>query len=209
MPRPPRLTAALVMLIAAGCGGSGLVPNLAEIFVPSLEEAFPAPNRSLEGSLSPNGDADDLLPLRVGDDEDDRGWRAFTSFTMTVPAGRTLKRAELRLHLGQMTGDPFGKLGLLFAERIDMGPALDAADVTAPAVASITGIAALPMGLNNLDVTALVQDALNRGLTRVDIRLRFGVSVVPDAVASYLHFTSFAVDTDPISLPPTLALDWE
>lgn len=197
-----------MLLLAAGCGGGLGIPTPADIFLPALEEAFPQPQRALEGSLSINGAGTAKLPLRVGDDANDLSWRGFTSFEMTVPAGRTLTRAQLRLHLGVNTGDPFGTLGLLFLERIDMGPTLDVADLHAAAVASEVGLSSAPMGLHDYDVTTLVQDALDRGLMRVDIRLRFGVSVVSDGVASLLEFTSYDVDTDPVSLPPTLALDW-
>mgnify|MGYP001822803427 CR=1 FL=1 len=203
------LTLTCLLLVAAGCGSGGLVPSLEDIFVPSLTEAFPAPQRALEGSLSVNGAGPTALPLRVGDDENDLSWRGFTSFQMTVPAGRTLKSAVLRLHLGVSTGDPFGTLGLLFLERIDMGPTLDVADLHAAPIASEIGPSSAPMGLSDYDVSTLVQDALDHGVTRVDIRLRFGVSVVTDDMASYLEFTSFDVDTDPVSLPPTLVLDWE
>lgn len=159
--------------------------------------------------MAANGATDPDAPLRVGDDANNQSWRAFTSFTVTVPAGGVLESAVLRIHLGEIVGDPFGELSLLFAERIDMGPTFDSADFAAPALASSIGLSSLPIGQHDLDVRPLVQDALNRGLTRVDIRLRFGVSVVPDAVASHLHFTSFDVPIGPPSLPPTLVLNWE
>ncbi|MDJ0973326.1 MAG: hypothetical protein QNJ98_02550 [Planctomycetota bacterium] len=206
------VTGLLLILAAgplAGCGGSGgLVPNPGEIIADIFEGAFPQPVRALQGSLGNDGATDPDGPLLVGDDADDRSWRAFMSFQVVVPDGATLESAELRLHLGQEEGDPFGLLGLFFAERIDMGPTLDAADFTATARQSTIGLTSLARGPNNVDVTTLVEDALARGITRVDIRLRFGVAVVFDKVASLLRFTSLSFDTDPTSLPPTLSLRW-
>ena len=195
-----RLLSVLASLLLLGCGSSGVGPNLAEI--------FPAPRRSLEGSLTRIGTTDPLLPLRVGDDENDEGWRAFTSFELTVAPGRTLERALLRLHLGQVVGDPFGQLGVFLISRMDMGPSLDASDWSAPATAPPPGISSLPLGLSDHDVTPQVQDALNRGVTRVDLRLSFVMEAEPDQAPAYLHFTSYAVDSDPVSLPPTLVLTW-
>ena len=56
------LTLTCLLLVATACGSGGLVPNLEDIFVPSLVEAFPAPQRALEGSLSVNGAAPKKLP---------------------------------------------------------------------------------------------------------------------------------------------------
>lgn len=197
-----------VLVVVPGCGGGGLVPDLAGTLSGWFQEAFPEPVRTLEGSLRSDGVVERDGPLTVGDDADDRGWRAFTSFELSVPPGATLDAAQLRLHLGRIENDPFATMGLLFAERIDMGTGLDASDYAATVLAREIGIAALPRGLNNLDVTALVQDAIDRGVTRVDIRLRFGVSVRQDKTAAWLGFTSAAFDTEPTSLPPTLALTW-
>ena len=108
----------------------------------------------------------------------------------------------------EIVGDPFGKLALLFAERIDMGTDLDAADWGAAATASIAGLSSLPLGDQELDVTPLVADALARGATRVDIRLRFGVAFVSDDEASEVRITSFVVAADPPTLPPSLGLRW-
>ncbi len=173
-----------------------------------LVNTFPTPVRTLEGSLANDGTVDPDAPLRVGDDEDDKSWRAFTSFSLSVPAGRTLHRADLRLHQGSLVGDPYGKLGLLFVERIEMGPTRDVADWSAPAGARSIGHSDPATGPLSIDVTAHVAEALAAGLTRVDFRIRFSVSVIPDGVAEHTHFTSFWHEAEPASLPPTLQLDW-
>ena len=49
---------------------------------------------------------------------------------------------------------------------------------------------------------------ITAGLTRVDFRIRFGETVVPDKVAEQTHFSSFRNPLDPVALPPTLELDW-
>ena len=204
-----RRNLAFALLGALTTAGCGITPDFDVIPVPPFAETFPSPERSLEGSVSGDGAVDKAGPLLVGDDAADRSWRGFTSFHLTVPEGGAVRSAVLRLHLGQVVGDPFGRLGLLFADRIDMGSSLDAADFAAPAFAQTIGVSSLPMDLSDFDVTALVQDALDRGLTRVDIRLRFGVSVVQDDVAQHLLLTSYWGDSDPVSLPPTLVLDWD
>jgi len=199
----------LLLLGALTAAGCGVVPNPGDVLGNPFAQTFPTPHRSLEGSVASDGTVDKTGPLVVGDDDSDRGWRGFTSFELSVPDGAVLRSAVLRLHLGQVVGDPFGQFGLFFAERIDMGPTLDAADLAAPAIAQTIGVSSLPMGQSDFDVTALVQDALNRDVTRVDIRLRFGVGVIQDDTPEHLVFTSYWGDSDPVSLPPTLALDWD
>jgi len=191
-------------LILAACGGGIDIIPLPDIF-----GALPTANRLLEGSIAHDGTTDPDAPLRVGDDEDDRSWRAFTSFDLAAPdVGDTLTRALLEIHQGNLLNDPYARLGLLFVERIEMGTTRDLADFDAPAGARSIGSSDPSVGTITIDVTALVQEALDLALGRVDMRFRFGVFVDDNGVAQQTHFTSFWHTVDPVTLPPILRLEW-
>ncbi|MCP5071034.1 MAG: hypothetical protein GY946_31105 [bacterium] len=195
-------------LLLASCGG-GLVPNPLGVFE-EFFDALPRAVRALEGSMAQDGTSDPRDVLRVGDDDTDRSWRAFTSFeTPTLEAGETLTSAILELYQGDQVGNPYDTMGLLFVERVDMGASLDVTDLTAPAGARSLGFSDPAVGQVLIDVTAHVQEAMDLGLPRVDFRLRFGVSVRQDDTAQQTTFTSFdqsAVQQP--TLPPTLRIQW-
>ncbi len=156
--------------------------------------------------MAQDGTTDPAIALRVGDDDSDRGWRAFTSFeTPTLEIGETLTSAILELYQGDQVNNPYDILGLLFVERIDMGAALDLDDFTAPAGARSIGSSDATIGTILIDVTAHVKEAIDLGLPRVDLRLRFGVSVSQDDTPQQTHFSSFDHSAvQPLTLPPTL-----
>ncbi len=191
-------------LLLAACGG-----HLDPLPLDDIFDSLATSNPLREGSIAHDGTIDPDAPLRVGDDEDDRSWRAFTSFDLAMPdPGDTLSSALLEIHQGNLLNDPYSRLGLLFVERIDMGAARDLADFGAPAGARSIGSSDPSVGTITIDVTALVQEALDLGRTRVDMRFRFGVFVDPGGVPQQTHFTSSWHTAAPISLPPILRLQW-
>lgn len=199
----------IVAVVAAcslplACGGTTPTQQIVDQFLAELA----LPVRALEGPLANDGSTDPDAALRVGDDEDNRFWRSFTSFELPEARGRTLADATLALYQGIGEGAPYAKLGLLFAERVDLGPSLDAADFGAPSTSMSLGVSDDTPGSFEIDVTPLVQDALARGIPRLDIRLRFGAAVTFDDTADLTRFTSAVVDVDPTSPPPFLHVRW-
>ncbi len=209
-----RLTTALLVpllcLPLGLLGACGVVPNPTEI-LERIFDGIPLAVRSFEGSMAQDGTTFARDVLRVGDDDTDRSWRAFTSFeTPTLGATERLTSATLELYQGNQTGDPYDVLGLLFVERIDMGASLDVDDFLAPAGARSLGHSDPAIGPVLIDVTAHVQEALDLGLSRVDFRIRFGVSVRQDDVPQQTTFTSFDQSAvQQATLPPTLRIQWE
>ena len=209
-----RLTAALLVpllcLPLALLGACGVVPNPTEV-LGRIFDAIPGAVRSFEGSMAQDGTQFPRDVLRVGDDDTDRSWRAFTSFeTPTLAANERLTSATLELYQGNQIGNPYDVLGLLFVERIDMGATFDVDDFLAPAGARSLGHSDPAIGPILIDVTAHVQEAMDLGLARVDFRIRFGVSIRQDDVPQQTTFTSFDQSAvEQVTLPPTLRIQWE
>ena len=206
----PALSALLLWasaLLCTACGSALDIPGI----VGRIFDGIPGAVRSFEGSMAQDGTEFPRDVLRVGDDDTDRSWRAFTSFeTPTLGAGERLTSATLELYQGDQTGNPYDVLGLLFVERIDMGAALDVDDFLAPAGARSLGHSDPAIGPVLIDVTAHVQEAMDLGLARVDFRIRFGVSVRQDDIPQQTTFTSFDQSAvEQLTLPPTLRIQWE
>jgi hypothetical protein len=105
-------------------------------------------------------------------------WRGFMSFDLTgIPRGASIVGAELRFYQAKVGGDPYGKLGSLVLDHVDLGSSLSDSSFGTPALDSYT----LPVqrSANNWYTVAnqpvatwLAQD-LAAGRVRFQVRLRF------------------------------------
>ncbi len=130
--------------------------------------------RSFDGSASASVAQNDLPVFMVGDNLSDEGIRGFFSFAFPEEADGLLA-AKLRFYVSGIAGDPFGGLGLLSLEPVDLGAGLDAADYLAPALA--VGITDAGTGwtagsYHEYGVSDWAIAAWNEGRSRLQIRLR-------------------------------------
>jgi len=131
--------------------------------------------RAFDGSASPSAAVSDQILLFVGDGATDAGVRGFFSFAFPEDADGVLA-ARLRFYVSSITGDPFGDLGFLSLEPVDLGEALDAADYFTPALAvAITdaGTGWTAGSYHEYGVSDWAVAAWNEGRGRLQIRLRF------------------------------------
>ena len=139
-----------------------------------------------------------LPPVHVGE-------RAFVSFDLaSVPLGVTIVSATLTLGQFNTEGDPYGDgHGVVIADHVDYGPALDVGDYDAAPLSTDVGTLSPDAAQEekSLDVTAEVIDDL--GLrARSQFRLRFSnADSDADGTADRTGFWSGDAPT-----PPTLTI---
>lgn len=113
---------------------------------------------------------------KVGQPPREQILRGFVSFDLAgLPGDAEIVAAQLALVQKDISGDPYSKLGSVIVDLVDYGASLDAADFEAPVLVENLGTLSEDGLLNvkRLDVTEAVRQALARGLSRVQFRLRF------------------------------------
>ena len=195
----------LSLLLLVGCGGSGS-PFTANPVGDLVVDSFPAPIRSLEGTIV---NAETVVRdglLAVGDNKTDHEVRSFVAWMMPTPrADQTLEVATLKLHNHGESGQPFQRLGSFHIELVDPGTTLDPEDATRVGTARVS-LDGLDTGVIELDVTPLVQQAVDSGAARLAFRMRFESAVAPGGTADRVVFAAYTLEAT--ELPPTLTLGW-
>ncbi len=171
--RSGALVACLACLLShSGCGSSATDASGITLTLPSdpaLDGFVTNDGQAIATGAGPAvGDTDAILPGRAG--------RQFFSFQIAgVPTTAEIVSATLRLYQAGVDGDPFGSLGSLVVDRVDLGDALDASDYDRPALQAEIGLlpTEVTLGYKALDVTAAVQAERASGRTRLQLRLRF------------------------------------
>jgi hypothetical protein len=119
----------------------------------------------------------DLLgSLGVGDLADNTSRRAFLRFDLSaVPPGRIVEEAVLRVTQTGVEGYPYGSLGALVVDRMDLSGGIVAGSFYAlPRNADVATLSLTPVPeTKNADVAAAVRADLAAGLPTSDFRLRF------------------------------------
>jgi hypothetical protein len=163
-----RITSALLVALGlTACGGGGtstVARRRLDIVSTGVLDGWV---RS-DGELSNRGDGPG-----VGDLDTNQEVRLVLSFELgAIPAGVRVELATLRFRAARIVGSPQG-LNPLQIERIDMGTALGAVDfstlpLSAPTSVTINNL----LVVRDVDVTTLVQEDLDEGRSRTDLRLR-------------------------------------
>jgi hypothetical protein len=125
---------------------------------------------------------------RVGDDENNKGLRAFFSFDLAEIKSATISSATLTFTVKQTVGAPFAITPpFLYIEPVYYGPrALKGADYEmSTAGAQIDKLDSKTPG--QYDVTGPISDAASSG--RYQLRIRLGGTTNSNKIADYIEFT--------------------
>lgn len=199
--RTPFLASCLVLLAACGGGGGGggsppPPPGPQVIDLPALPSAS-GWGVAASGALQTNVD-----PVYAGDVLSNLEARAIVSFGISgIPANAAVTAAELRIVQSTVDGTPYADFGALEVDSVDIGPGLDAPDLSAGALSSVGALLPFDASLAVKTVDALAAVLADRiaGRDKTSLRLRFTGSPSTDNQADR---AGFALPLgDPTQLP--------
>jgi len=102
--------------------------------------------------------------------------RGFASFDISsIPSGKTIDEATLRLYQGEVVGSPYSSLGSLIVDHLDYGDSLGTEDLNASATTSNIGTLTsnATVEWKDLLVTNPLKADISSGRSRSQFRLRF------------------------------------
>jgi hypothetical protein len=138
--------------------------------VPSLT-GFVTNHGAVSANTNPTaGDFDQLDTNRIA--------RGFVTFDLSgVPAGVTLKTANMRLYQRTITGDPYLDHGSIVIDHVLLGPTLDDLDYLATALDTSFAVVAADQspGIKLVNILSAVRADLTGGRASSQFRLRFSV----------------------------------
>ena len=181
--------------IVGGCGAAGAVGNAVGSAIGNgIVNAFTGfPVHSVEGYVTDGGVVVQGDVLRVGDS--DLGTRFRSTFGFDLPAS-SFNKATLRLHIDNVIGQPFMKLGGLFLQRVDLGATLDAGDYGPGHLGSVEILSSATTGLVEIDITAMAQAAQLGGDAEIHFRLRMALAGGGDALTDQIVLSSHDAGVD-------------
>jgi hypothetical protein len=148
---------------------------------------------SLDGFQSSNGGGNTTVEIRAGRNVN-LITRGFVSFDITsIPSGKTIDQATLRLYQTSITGDPYGVGGSLKADHLNYGSSFENADYNASSISSSFGTLSpnAVIQWKDLDVTDRLKDDISNGRTRSQYRLHFATeSQGGDVTGDFANFES-------------------
>jgi hypothetical protein len=183
LPTTLKVSAALSLGLVAGCGA--LDPFSTSIAIPATAAA--------DGYVTDFPDAENsgADAIAVGDTFFFASTiRGFVRFPLaSIPAGATILSAKLRLYQSAVFGNPYGVLGDMLVDHVNIGAALDVTDLNAVALQSDIGtISTSPaIGFIDLDVKDQIEADLAAARTNSDFRLRHVLTTNGDFVADYVR----------------------
>jgi hypothetical protein len=133
----------------------------------------------LAGIVQSNGATSSISNVFAGDvDEDVPGLntRGFLTFDLsTIPAGKTVRTANLKLVQFDVQGSPYTDLGDLVVDHLLFGNSLDAADFSFPPLVSAFAVLSQDPapGVRLVNVLQRVRADIEAGRTMSQFRLRF------------------------------------
>lgn len=177
------------LILVLGCGGGGSDSGPDPVSVTCVAEPTWHACATNDGVLS-------RAFVQVGDDiwaGEPISYRALYGFSLSeVPTGIQIQSARLVVQTVGSVGTPFGELGNLWAQHVDFGLILEAADFEAPVLTpALDHVAGPPSDdLLRFDVTRAVQATLDRGLENCDFRLEYSLSHGDDGEPDLLRLAS-------------------
>lgn len=176
--RTPLLASCLLLLCACGGGGGGggggpppPPPGPVTVDLPPIVDLSGWGSATGGGAISTGTGT-----LYAGDLADTNEARAVVSFPLTsIPASAAVTAAELRIVQATVLGTPYTDFTSLEVESVDLGVALEFADLFAPSLSSAGFLAPFSAALETktLDVLAPVLADRIAGRERASLRLRF------------------------------------
>lgn len=161
----------LLLLGTAACGGGGGGSGNTLTLPAQFDRT---------GTVSSTGlvlQASDVESHDTGDGNANEVLRGTIAINLaSVPAGASVESAVLNLVAASFISNPFGELGTLSVDHVDLGPSLDSADYAGGTLtAGIAVIAPYAVGVRNVavDVTAAVRADLAAGRSSSCFRLAF------------------------------------
>ncbi len=149
--------------------------------------------QGVDGFVTSGGSVLTNTQTAVGDTAVNTGVRGFVSFDIgSIPPGRTILSATLRMFQEAVNGTPYTDLGNIKVDHIDYGPTLDGADYSLPALEDDIGTISenATLEFKTLNVTESLQDDMDHGRTRSQYRLLFPTQTDNDSVEDAAFFTS-------------------
>lgn len=122
----------------------------------------------------------------------------FRFTTIAVPQGATINSADLNLDVGTLNTQPTGDT--LVADDVDDAPAFTASDTPrgiTPTTASVSITGGISVGINTFDVTAIVQEIVNRGGWASGNDMRFTIQHAASTSGSWWINSTDSAGTDP------------
>ncbi len=190
--------------LASGCDSGATGPRSGP--TPLVVDTLPVLT-ALTGYVLNDGTVVDSSSPTVGDfDQVDSTMRArgFVAFDLSgLPAGVTIKTANLRLYQKSVTGTPYASHGSLVLDHVDLGSSLDAGDYQSVALDSSFAVLSpdASTGIKQVNVLQKVRADVAGARTMTHFRLRFSLKDGnSDGVTDNVSFRSAA------EFPPPLVI---
>jgi hypothetical protein len=132
-------------------------------------------------------------PTHFGTDPPEIPIRGFIGFPLaTVRPGSQILAGELHLFQARVEGDPYDNNRQLLVDLVNLGAALGPEDFSGDVLTqNIGALSTSPeVEFKMLDVTSAVEDTIEAGRSRVDLRLRFSTELDGDKTPDIAHFES-------------------
>lgn len=148
----------------------------------------------LSGVVLSDGTASGNAHVMVGDVDANTpqlNSRAFLTFDLTtIPAGKILRSARLRIFQDDIVGSPYAKLGDLLVDHLVYGSSLDPADYDAAELSRGFTVLSTDSTRETKVVSVLqrIQADINAGRTVSQFRLRFTIDTNDDAMNDFTEF---------------------
>jgi len=148
---------------------------------------------SLDGFQSSNGGGNASIEIRAGRNSN-LITRGFVSFDISsIPVGKTIDQATLRLYQTSITGNPYGVGGSLRVDHLDYGSSFENADYNTSSISSnfgtLTGNTTIEW--KDLDVIDRLKSDISAGKTRSQYRLHFATETIGgDVTGDFANFES-------------------
>lgn len=148
---------------------------------------------TLDGFQSSNGGGNTAIEIRAGRNSN-LITRGFVSFDISsIPGGKTIDLATLRLYQTSITGNPYGVGSSLKVDHLDYGSTFENADYSASSLSASFGTLTSNASIEwkDLDVTDRLKTDISAGRTRSQYRLHFAIETIGgDVTGDFANFES-------------------
>lgn len=149
---------------------------------------------AIDGFRSNNGGGNAGVEIRAGRNEN-LVTRGFASFDLgSIPSGKTIDQATLRLYQTSVIGDPYGAGGgSIKVDHLDFGDSLDNSDYAVAAISSsfATLSSSATVAWKEVDVTDALRNDRTNSRSRSQYRIHLTTETVGgDATGDFAYFES-------------------